>query len=194
MIPQLPPRTTLKQSNWFTSSSLFYFLNLWALTSSWKKVVSVFVEGHGHDAVRQVKGFLHAVAVVNVDVDVENPGVVPESHVEMWRGRTETPGGDGGGTASHLTWAAPGCWWRCRWRSKIQTPEKTKVKVSEVVHKWVESQDQRSRNRIFFWMDATTTLSKVIQSVVDSSVNTRSEKPADTAWKYSSATVWVNVA
>lgn len=37
------------------------------------------MEGHGHDAVRQVEGLLHAVAVVDVDVDVENPGVVPES-------------------------------------------------------------------------------------------------------------------
>lgn len=36
------------------------------------------MEGHGHDAVRQVEGFLHAVAVVNVDVDVENPRVVLE--------------------------------------------------------------------------------------------------------------------
>lgn len=36
------------------------------------------MEGHGHDAVRQVKGLLDAVAVVNVDVNVQNPGVVPE--------------------------------------------------------------------------------------------------------------------
>lgn len=42
------------------------------------------MEGHGHDPVRQVKGFLYAVTVVNVDVNVENPGVVPESHVERW--------------------------------------------------------------------------------------------------------------
>lgn len=51
-----------------------------SLTGSWKKVVAVFVEGHGHDAVRQVKGFLYAIAMVDVDVDVENPRVVPESH------------------------------------------------------------------------------------------------------------------
>lgn len=36
------------------------------------------MEGHGHDAVRQVEGFLHAVAMVNVDIDVENPRVVLE--------------------------------------------------------------------------------------------------------------------
>lgn len=48
------------------------------LTRAGEEVVAVLVEGHGHDAVRQVKGLLDAVAVVNVDVDVQNPGVVPE--------------------------------------------------------------------------------------------------------------------
>lgn len=68
------------------------------------------MEGHGHDAVRQVKGFLHAVAVVDVDVDVENPGVVPESHVggSLRRENRDTWWWSGG-TASGLTSAAPGC-------------------------------------------------------------------------------------
>jgi len=51
-------------------------------TRSGEKVVPVFVEGHGHDAVSQVKGFLDAVAVVNVDVDVQNSGVVSGTHRE----------------------------------------------------------------------------------------------------------------
>lgn len=81
LLLSITTRTTITWSSWFTLSSSFHFLNLCALTGSWKKVVSVFVEGHSHDAVRQVEGLLHAVAVVNVDVDVENPGVVPESHI-----------------------------------------------------------------------------------------------------------------
>lgn len=51
-----------------------------ARTGSWKKVVPVFVEGHRHDAVSQVKGFLHTVTMVNVDVDVQNPRVVSVTH------------------------------------------------------------------------------------------------------------------
>lgn len=57
-----------------------------ALTCSGEEVVTVFVKGHGHDAVCQVKGLLDAVAVVDIDVDVQNPGVVPESkpRIKMW--------------------------------------------------------------------------------------------------------------
>lgn len=51
-----------------------------ALTCPWEKVVSIFVEGYSHDAVGQVKGFLDAVAMVNVYVDVQDPGVVPATH------------------------------------------------------------------------------------------------------------------
>ena len=42
------------------------------------EVLSVLVERERHDAVRRVKRLLHAVAVVNVDVDVQHPLVVPE--------------------------------------------------------------------------------------------------------------------
>ena len=42
------------------------------------EVLSVLVEGHGHDAVGGVEGLLDAVAVVDVDVDVEHPLVVLE--------------------------------------------------------------------------------------------------------------------
>lgn len=54
-----------------------------AFTRSWEKVVAIFVEGHGHDAVGQVEGLLYTVAVVNVDINVENPGVVSEEHTEL---------------------------------------------------------------------------------------------------------------
>lgn len=40
--------------------------------------VAVLVKRHGHDAVGQVEGLLHAVAVVYVDVDVENARVILE--------------------------------------------------------------------------------------------------------------------
>ena len=56
-----------------------------ARTCSWKKVVPVFVEGHSHDAVSQVKGFLYAVSVVNVYVDVQNPRVVSKKNTRMKR-------------------------------------------------------------------------------------------------------------
>lgn len=49
-------------------------------TCSREKVVPIFVEGHSHDAVSQVKGLLYTVTMVNVDIDVENPGVVSETH------------------------------------------------------------------------------------------------------------------
>ena len=39
------------------------------------------MEGHGHDAVCQVKGLLYAVTMVNVDVDVENPRMVSVTHI-----------------------------------------------------------------------------------------------------------------
>lgn len=38
------------------------------------------MEGHSHDAVSQVKGFLYAVTMVNVYVDVQNPRVVSGTH------------------------------------------------------------------------------------------------------------------
>lgn len=52
-------------------------------TCSWKKVVPVFVEGHSHDAVSQVKGFLDAVTMVNIYVNVQNPRVVSVTHTHI---------------------------------------------------------------------------------------------------------------
>ena len=54
-----------------------------------EEVVAVLVEGHSHDAVGQVKGFLHAVSMVNVDVYVEHPGVVPTKRA--YRHKVKTP-------------------------------------------------------------------------------------------------------
>lgn len=54
-----------------------------AHTGSWEKVVAVFVEGHGHDAVSQVKGLLYTVTMMNVDVNVENSGVVSENDTPL---------------------------------------------------------------------------------------------------------------
>lgn len=52
--------------------------NLIHVTCAGEEVVSVFVEGHCHDAVSEVEGFLHPVAMVDVNVDVQHPGVVLE--------------------------------------------------------------------------------------------------------------------
>lgn len=41
------------------------------------EILSVLVEGDGHDAVCGVESLLHAVAVMDVNVDVEDPLVVP---------------------------------------------------------------------------------------------------------------------
>lgn len=60
-----------------------------AHTRSWKKVVPVFVEGHSHDTVSQVKGFLYAITMVNVYVNVENPWVVSVKHTVL-KGETNT--------------------------------------------------------------------------------------------------------
>ena len=46
--------------------------------ASARKVFAVLVERDSHDAVGGVEGFLDAVAVVNVDVDVENAWVEAE--------------------------------------------------------------------------------------------------------------------
>lgn len=59
-----------------------------AFTCSWEKVVAIFVEGHSHDAVSQVKGLLDTITVVNVDVNVENSGVVSEKHTGLKKKHT----------------------------------------------------------------------------------------------------------
>lgn len=46
------------------------------------------MEGHSHDAVGQVKGLLYAVTVVNVDVNVENSGVVSKKHAGLKKKHT----------------------------------------------------------------------------------------------------------
>ena len=37
------------------------------------EIFSIFVEGNSHDAVRRVESFFDAVAVVNVDIDIQDP-------------------------------------------------------------------------------------------------------------------------
>lgn len=46
------------------------------LTCAWEKVVPILVEGYSHDPISQVKGFLHPIAMVNVNVYVEHTWVV----------------------------------------------------------------------------------------------------------------------
>lgn len=42
------------------------------VVTSARKVLAKLVEGAGHDAVRAVKGFLHAITMVDVNVNVQN--------------------------------------------------------------------------------------------------------------------------
>jgi hypothetical protein len=42
------------------------------LTGTWK-VFAIFVERDGHNSVRGIKSFLNAIAVVNIDVNVQDP-------------------------------------------------------------------------------------------------------------------------
>lgn len=42
-----------------------------------KELVAILVKGHGHDTVCGEESLLHAITVVNVDIYVQNPGVVP---------------------------------------------------------------------------------------------------------------------
>jgi len=46
-------------------------------TCAGKEVVSIFVEGDGHDSVGQVKRLLNSVTVVNVNVQVQNTWMIP---------------------------------------------------------------------------------------------------------------------
>ena len=46
-------------------------------TCAREEVVSILVEGHCHDPVSEVEGFLNPVTVVDVNINVEHPRVVP---------------------------------------------------------------------------------------------------------------------
>lgn len=46
------------------------------------EILSVLVEGHGHDTVRGVEGFLHTVSMMDVNIYVQNPLVVPAKTME----------------------------------------------------------------------------------------------------------------
>lgn len=37
------------------------------------EVILELVEGAGHDSIGQVEGFLHAVSVVDIDIDIQHP-------------------------------------------------------------------------------------------------------------------------
>lgn len=46
-------------------------------TCAREEVVSVFVERYCHDSVSEVEGFLNPIAMVDVNINVEHPRVVP---------------------------------------------------------------------------------------------------------------------
>lgn len=48
------------------------------------------MEGHSHDAVSQVKGLLYTVTMMNVNVNVENSGVVSEKHTGLKKKEAHT--------------------------------------------------------------------------------------------------------
>ncbi len=49
-------------------------------TCSREEVVAIFVERQRHDAVRQIERLLHAVPMVDVDINVQHAWVVSEEH------------------------------------------------------------------------------------------------------------------
>jgi hypothetical protein len=51
--------------------------NVSQLSGPWE-VLAVLVEGHGHDSVCRVEGFFNTVAMMDIDVDVENARVESE--------------------------------------------------------------------------------------------------------------------
>jgi hypothetical protein len=46
------------------------------LTRSREEIAGVLVKRYCHDTIRMVKGELNAVSMMNVDIYVENPGVI----------------------------------------------------------------------------------------------------------------------
>lgn len=62
------------------------------LTCSRKEVISIFVEWHSHDPVSEVEGFLNSITMVDIDINVEHPRVVPGVMIKPWSGeRGESP-------------------------------------------------------------------------------------------------------
>ena len=41
------------------------------------EVVSIFMEGAGHDSVGEIKSFFDTITMMNINIDVENTGEVP---------------------------------------------------------------------------------------------------------------------
>lgn len=50
--------------------------NLVHIACAGEEVVSVFVEGHGHDSISEVERFLYSVAMMNVNINVQHSRVV----------------------------------------------------------------------------------------------------------------------
>ena len=46
------------------------------VTRARKKSVAIFVEGHGHHSIGQVERLLHAIAMMYVNIDVENARMI----------------------------------------------------------------------------------------------------------------------
>ncbi len=47
------------------------------VTSSRKKCVSVFVQGHSHDTIGRIERFLNTIAMMDINVNVQNPLMIP---------------------------------------------------------------------------------------------------------------------
>ena len=48
-------------------------------TCSREEVVAILVEGDSHDPVSQVERLLHAVTMMNVDINVQHTRVIPDT-------------------------------------------------------------------------------------------------------------------
>lgn len=60
-------------------------------TCSRKEVISIFVEWHSHDPVSEVEGFLNPITMVDIDINVEHPRVVPSVMIKPWSGEEVNP-------------------------------------------------------------------------------------------------------
>lgn len=47
-----------------------------------REVLSILVKGHCHHSVSGVEGFLHTISMVNINVDIQDPLVIPRIRKE----------------------------------------------------------------------------------------------------------------
>lgn len=67
-----------------TLSKVIQLAGTYSEVSGTREILSVFVEGHSHDAVSCVEGFLNSITMMNVNVDVKHSLMVPGKVTETF--------------------------------------------------------------------------------------------------------------